>query len=72
MKDYKISRYASVIKYSPTHFEVVNDVTGVIVGLDLDSPGSEGKRFYSWDAAKTAAREISDRYYHTERRAGWR
>lgn len=60
-KTYPVSRYASV-QVEGAEFRVINEVTGMI-----------GEIVYAtYAAAKDAAREVSDHYYHTERRAGWR
>lgn len=61
-REYRVTRYAS-IEVKGREFRVINEVVGDYHS-DIVYP--------TYAAAKDAAYEISDSYYHTERRAGWR
>ena len=60
-KEYTVTRYTSV-EGCGNEWRVYNNVTGLV----LD------RVYKSYADAKSAAREIGNHYYHTERSAGWR
>ena len=60
-KEYPVTRYTS-IEGVGNEWRVYNNVTGLV----LD------RVYQSYADAKSAAREIGDHYYYTERQAGWR